>query len=182
MKKRFIDVLLSSQLYLTYMLLSCLAIMFVEMLAVKIVNLFVVVDPLSLCVMRAAIYTVGVNTLLGIAGFREGYKSAKATPVSIAISAAIATLAHSLIGLLFSFEAFCAGGVKFVATLVKFGRSINGELFTGTMTRFDMIPFFFINSAVYIAIMIGSNKLGAMCRLKQRKQLNLASDASQDTQ
>ncbi|MBE6583564.1 MAG: hypothetical protein E7649_01095 [Ruminococcaceae bacterium] len=173
MKKRPIDTLLGSLVYALYMMLSCLVIMFVEILAIKIANLFVVVDNFSTSVIRAVIYTLGVNALLAIIAFHEGYKAARPAPIATAISATVATLIHSLFALLFSFEAFCAGGVRSIAILVKFGKTINSPLFAGTLDRFDIIPFFFINSAIYVAVMIIANKLGASHRLKVRDEMNI---------
>ena len=162
-------------LYAVCMPLACLVIMFAEILIVKIANLFVVVDYFSLCIIRALIYTLGVNALLGALAFREGYKSARATPFSLGISALVATVFHFMYALLFSFEAFAAGGVRSIAILIKFGRAINGEFFNGTLDRIELIPYFLINSAVYIAIMIGANAIGAAMRRRERAEMNIPS-------
>jgi len=162
------------------MLISCLTVMFAEILCVKIANLFVVVDYYALCWMRAIIYTLGVNALLGVIAFREGYKDAAAAPVRVASSGIVATLIHALFALLFNFEAFCAGGVRSVAVLVKFGKAINSEAFAGTLRTDDLVPVFFINSAIYIAVMIGANVLGARYRKKERESMNFHYSDTQD--
>ncbi len=176
MKKRPIDVLINSLLYALYMLLSCLVIMFAEMLAVKVISLFIVVDNFLLCIIRAVIYTLGVNALLAAIAFYEGFRAATPHMAATAISGAVATLIHSLFALLFSFEAFCAGGVRSIAILVKFGKSINSPLFDGTLDRFDIIPFFFINSAIYIAVMVAANALGAHHRKREREKMNIVTN------
>jgi hypothetical protein len=155
------------------MLISCLVVMFAEMLAVKVVNLFVVTNYFELCIIRAVIYTLGVNALLAVIAFYEGYRDAKAHPVSVAASGVIATLIHSLFALLFNFEAFCAGGVRSIAALVKFGKAIDSELFIGTLTKRDLVIFFFINSAIYISVMIVANIFGARYRQKERQRMNV---------
>ncbi len=169
MKK--LDVLIGGPVYAVYMFFACLVVMCAEILAIKIVNLFIVPSPLTLCVIRAVIYTVGVNAILAIVSFREGYKTGYLPILSTLISYLIATAMHFLFALLFSFEAFCAGGVKFIAALIKFGSAINSDTFSGKLDRFDLIPFFFVNSAVYIVIMLLFGKLGERRRLSDRAAL-----------
>ncbi|MGM9644741.1 MAG: hypothetical protein ACI3X1_06615 [Eubacteriales bacterium] len=165
------DILFGTALRSVYMLGSCIVIMFAEMLAIKIIDLFVGLSPLSLCIVRALIYTVGVNALLAIVSYKEGYRSASFSAVGTLISGALASLLHFLVSLLFSFEAFCSGGVKFITALVKFGASLNSESFSGSLSRFDCIPFFFANALVYIAVMIIFGRLGARNRLRDREEL-----------
>jgi hypothetical protein len=177
--KKTIDALINSLLYALYMFLSCLVVMFAEILAVKIANLFVVTGYYELCILRAVIYTLGVNGILGIIAFREGFKNAKATPVATAISGVLATFLYGIFCLLFSFEAFCAGGVKSIAVLAKFGESINSSAFKGTLDRFDIIPYFFMNAAIYIVVMIALNAVGAHRRRLDRIEMNVVTQEEQ---
>ena len=173
--RKTVDVLINSLLYSLYMFLSCLVVMFAEILAVKIANLFIVTDYYSLCILRAAVYTVGVNAILGIIAYREGYKRAKAAPVSTGISGVIATLLYGIFCLLFSFEAFCAGGVRSIAILAMFGKHIDSPLFVGKLDRFDIIPYFLINAAIYIVILVAFNAVGAYKRRLDRQEMNVVS-------
>ncbi len=182
MKRAPLDIAINSLLYAIYMLVSCVAVMFAEMLAVKIVDLFIVVDYFWLCVIRAVIYTLCVNALLAAISFYEGFRSAEAAPAATAISAAFASVLHCIFALLFSFDHFCAGGVRSIAILVKFGTEINSPLFDGTLSRFEIIPFFFINSAVYIAVMVAANALGAKKRRLQRQSMNIVINDRSETQ
>ena len=88
-----------------------------------------------------------------------------------AVSGLIASLAHCLFALLFSFEAFASGGVKFVTALVKFGDKLNLKSFSSELSLFDPIPYFFLFALVYIALMILFGKLGERARIKSRKEL-----------
>ena len=178
--RKTVDVLINSLLYSLYMFLSCLVVMFAEILAVKIANLFIVTDYYSLCILRAALYTLGVNAILGIIAYREGYKSAKAAPVLTVISGVIATLLYGVFCLLFSFEAFCAGVVRSVAILAKFGEHINSPLFVGKLDRFDIIPYFLMNAAIYVAVMTALNAVGAYRRRLDRQQMNVTDAADAD--
>lgn len=171
--RKTLDALINAPLYALYMFLSCLVVMFAEILVVKVANWFIVTDFYSTSVIRAVVYSIGVNAILAAIAFREGFKNAKATPIATIISGALATLLHSIFCLLFSFEAFCAGGVKSIAIIIKFGKAINSELFVGKLDRFDIIPFFFINSAIYIAIMTAFNAIGAYKRKLDRQEMNV---------
>ena len=169
MKK--IDILVSSLVYAVYMLISCVIVMCAEILAVKIVNLFVVTEYFSLTVIRALLYTVGVNALLAVISYREGYKTAYFSIPETLISGAIATLLHLVFALLFNFEAFSAGGVRSITALIRFGSDLNSNALTSSLTRLDFIPFFLLNSLVYIGIMIGFGKLGQYKRIADREEL-----------
>ena len=169
MKK--IDILVSSLVYAVYMLISCVIVMCAEILAVKIVNLFVVTEYFSLTVIRALLYTVGVNALLAVISYREGYKTAYFSIPETLISGAIATLLHLVFALLFNFEAFSAGGVRSITALIRFGSDLNSNALTSSLTRLDFIPFFLLNSLVYIGTIIGFGKLGQYKRLADREEL-----------
>ena len=171
MKTRISDVLLNSLLYAVYMVFSCIVVMFAEILALKIVNLFVVVDNLSLCIIRVVVYSIGVCAILAIVSFREGYKSAPPSALPTAVSALIALILHFIPSLLFNFAAFCSGGVRFIAILAKFGDKINNEHLIGTLTRADCIPYFFLNGLVYVIIMVSVRAIGASIRLRDRELL-----------
>lgn len=165
------DVLVNSLVYAVYMILSCIVVMFAEMLVIKVVNVLVEIDYFELCIIRAVIYTVGVNALLAIIAFREGYRAAYFQVASTAISASIASLMHFLFALLFSFEAFAAGGVKFISALVQFGTKLNLSGFSGKLDIIATIPFFFLVALVYVSVMITFGKLGEKRRLISRKEL-----------
>ncbi len=166
------DIAIGGLLYALYMFVSCLVSMLAEMFIVRVITLFVYVDPFALCIIRAVIYTLFVNAILGLAAFYEGYKNASWRPVETGISGFIALLAHFLVSMLFSFEAFCSGGVKFYSALFKFGSYLSsGESFKGVLTREDCIGVFFINGIIYLAVMITAQYFGAKKRLKDRKEL-----------
>ena len=180
--RKTLDALLNAPIYALYMFLSCLVVMFAEILVVKLANWFVVTDYYSTSLIRAVIYTVGVNAILGAIAFREGFKNAKATPVATVISGVLATLLYSIFCLLFSFEAFCAGGAKSTAIILKFGKAINSDMFVGKLDRFDIIPYFLVNCAVYIAVMTACNAIGAYKRRLDRIEMNIDPDHINDPQ
>ena len=180
--RKTLDVLINAPLYALYMFLACFVVMFAEILVVKLANWFIVTDYYSTSLIRAVIYTLGVNAILGAIAFREGFKNAKATPVATAISGVLATVLYFIFCLLFSFEAFCAGGAKSIAVIIKFGKSINSEMFIGKLGRFDIIPFFLVNCAIYIAVMVIFNVIGAYKRRLDRIEMNVNPDNVGDAQ
>ena len=171
MKNKFIDTLISSLLYSVYMLFSCIVVMFAEIITVKAVNLFIVVDNLTLCIIRVVVYFLGVNAILAIVSFREGYKSPTRSIISHAISAALAIIWHFIPSLLFNFAAICSGEVRFVSILAKFGKKIAYDGFSGTLEASDCIPYFFIVGAIHVAVMVIAGYIGAKMRLRDRSEL-----------
>jgi len=165
------DVLVNSIVYAVYMILSCIVVMFAEMLVIKVVNVLVEIDYFELCIIRAVIYTLGVNALLAIISFREGYRAAYFSIPGAAISASLASLMHFLFALLFSFEAFASGGVRFISALVQFGTRLNLGGFTGKLDTIKTIPFFFLFALIYVLVIITFGKLGERKRLTSRIEL-----------
>ena len=165
------DVLVNSLVYAAYMLVSCIIVMIAETLITRIIGSFFNLSPFALCVIRAVIYTPAVTALLGVLAYREGYRAAYFSAAGTAISGAIAAIMHLVFAMLFSFEAFAAGGVKFISALIKFGEKLNLRSFSGKLLLTDSIPFFIIFAALYIAVMILCGKLGQRARIKSRKEL-----------
>lgn len=171
------DTLLNSLVYAVYMIVSCIVVMLAEALLTRVLGSMFELTPYTLCIIRATVYTPAVPVLLGILAYREGYRSAYFSTSETIISGAIASVAHFLFALLFSFEAFIAGGVRFVAALVKFGDKLNLKSFKGELEAVDTIPFFLLFAVIYIAVMILCGKLGARARLKSRKELTGSDEA-----
>ncbi len=175
------DILFNSVVYAVYMIVSCIVIMFAEILTVKIVNLFIDPSALTECVICALVYTVGVSALLAIVSYKEGYRAAHYSCTGTLISGAIASILHFLFALLFSFQAFIAGGVRFATALVKLGTHIRPSSLTDDIKITDMIPFFFIYSLIYIAVMTVFGKIGERNRLRDRRSLT-GNDGSNEAQ
>ena len=166
MKK--IDYLVSALVYAFYMLIACIAIMLAEILAVKVVNLFVVTEYYELTVLRAIVYTVGVNAVLGAIAYKEGYRAARCNVLEIAVSGALASVLHLLFSLLFSFQAFAAGGVRFLTALLHYGKNLTENTLMDKLNAADFIPVFLVNSLVYIGVMVALGKIGEYKRLIDR--------------
>lgn len=173
MKKQYIFI--DALLYALYMLVACVTCMFAEMLIVKVLDLLVPISYFALCIIRTAIYTLGVNAILCIIAYREGYKAAYCSVICTLISGIIATVIHFLFALLFGFEAFCSGGVRSITALVNFGSELASSSFMDKLTPLDFTIVFFINGLAYCAFMVIAKKLGATKRLSDRAALNIVS-------
>lgn len=169
--KKLIDVLLDGLLFAFYMFASCLVVMLAEIFIIRVLTLFVGLNYFILCIIRAAIYLIGVNVMLALTAYRSGYKAACASFFGTLISGILALLPYFLFCLLFGFGAFCAGSVKFVTALVKFGPSLADSSFMGQLSRLDYIPVFFAIGLFYCILMAVSKKLGAAKRLVDRAEL-----------
>ena len=180
MKK--LDLLIDSLFYAVYFFFACLVCMFAEMLATRVVTLAIEISPFALCAMRAAIYTLGVGAILGIVAYKEGYKAAYAHPVSTILSVLIAAIPYSIFCLLFSFEPFCAGGVKYVTAMAKFGGNMTFTNLTDNITRLDPIGFFFVYIALYCGIMTLCKYLGAENRIEYRRSINTVEKDTENNQ
>ena len=170
-RARIFDTLIDSLIYAFFMFIACLVCMCAEILIVKIVDLCIAIDYLYLCILRTAIYTLGVNAVLAMVAYRDGYRSARCSVITTAISCIIATAIHFLFSLLFSFEAFCAGGVRFIAGIVKFGARLSESSMIRSLHPADFVAVFFINGLIYCIIMTTFKKVGERRRLLDREQL-----------
>lgn len=177
-KAKIFDVVVDSLIYLLSMLAACLVCMCAEILLVKIVDVCVAIDYFTLCIIRTVIYTLGVNATLSAIAYRDGYKSAKCSIIGTFISCALASVVHFLFSLLFGFEAFCAGGVRFITGLVQFGTSLSASSMIAGLHLADFVAVFFINSLVYCILMTAFKKVGERRRLIDREQLTGSASSS----
>ncbi len=169
----------NSLIYTLYFILSCIVIMFAEMLVMRIVNLFIDPSPLTECVICALVYTVGINALLAIVSYKEGYGAGYYSWLGTLISGAVASLIHFIFALLFNFAAFSAGGVRFITALIKLGSSVRHNSFSEDIGAVEMIPFFFLNAVIYIGVMTAFGMIGAKRRISDRETLTGNKDNAQ---
>ena len=169
--RRITDILIDAAFYAFYMLFSCITCMFAELLIVKVLTLCVAIDYYTLSIIRAAIYMIGVSAILAIVAYRGGYKTAYySIPVTL-ISGFIACVLHLLFALLFRFEAFCSGGVRFITGLTKFGSRLSESSDIAKLPLIDFFVAFFACGAIYVVIMTVFQVIGAKTRLIDREEL-----------
>lgn len=121
-------VLLNAAIYFVYFFLSCVLVMLIEALFLKLLDRFVLLSYLAQTVIRLVIYSLGVPALVGLAAYAEGYREADAHPGETVVSGLLAVLIpHLLLALLFHFRQFCAGAVPFLAGLLRDGADVTAD-------------------------------------------------------
>ena len=65
-------VLLNAAIYFVYFFLSCVLVMLIEALFLKLLDRFVLLSYLAQTVIRLVIYSLGVPALVGLAAYAEG--------------------------------------------------------------------------------------------------------------
>ena len=103
-------VLLNAAIYFAYFFLSCVLVMLIEALFLKLLDRFVLLSYLAQTVIRLVIYSLGVPALVGFAAYAEGYREADAHPGETVVSGLLAVLIpHLLLALSVSFQTVLRG-------------------------------------------------------------------------
>ena len=118
MKKRFFYSVIT---YFITMVSACLVNLAVSAMAVKIVNLFIVVDYFSAAIVRAVMAFVVISGVVGAMSYYESRKSAEFHPVSLSLAVALGGIAHLIISVPLMFYPFIAGGTRYLAGLMDMG-------------------------------------------------------------
>ena len=165
------NVALNSVVYFLYFLGSCLLVMLAEALFVSIVEKFVQLSYPVLTVIRIVIYTVGVPALIGFLGYFEGYREAECS-VSETIAGCIPTvILHLLFAMLFKFQAFISGSVRFTAGLLHNGWKITYDSLINKTPYSLFLLTFLAYSALYVAVLTISKYVGSHKRIIDRAEL-----------
>ena len=115
-------VLLNAAIYFVYFFLSCVLVMLIEALFLKLLDRFVLLSYLAQTVIRLVIYSLGVPALVGLAAYAEGYREETVVSGLLAV-----LIPHLLLALLFHFRQFCAGAVPFLAGLLRDGADVTAD-------------------------------------------------------
>ena len=162
---------INSLLYLLYMFGGCIAVMAVEALLSYIVSRFVIPPYPVLTVMRLVIYTVGVPAIMAGIGYFEGYREGVPAVGETVVGGILASVLHVLLALLFGFQAFVAGGVRFAAGLIRHGWEITDELLNTDVPAALFLLWFALYAAIYVTVLAVSRYLGAQKRVISRAEL-----------
>ena len=118
---------LNLPIYFLYIFGSCILVMLAEALLVSVIEKFVVLPYSVLTIIRIVIYTPGVTAILAVLGYYEGYREG-VCPLGETIGGGVlATVLHLLFAMLFKFQGFVSGGVRFTAGLLHNGMDITYE-------------------------------------------------------
>ena len=162
---------INSLLYLLYMFGGCIAVMVVESLLVYIVSRFVIIPYPALTIQRHVIYTLGVPAVLAGIGYVEGYREGVPATKETVVGGVLAMVLHVLFALLFSFQAFVTGGVRFAAGLLRHGMDLTDELLNTETPTGLFLLMFALYGAIYVTALCVSRYLGAQNRIISRAEL-----------
>lgn len=157
--------------YFLYMFGSCVLVMLSEALLIKVIEKFVFIPYPVLTVMRIVIYTVGVPAILGVLGHAEGYRESECAIGDTVVGGILASVLHLIFAILFKFEGFVAGGVRFTAGLLHNGWSITYETLINRTPYALFLLVFAVYSLLYIGILTLSKYFGAQKRIIDRAEL-----------
>ncbi len=167
----------NSLLYLLYMFGGCIAVMVVETLFVFIISKFVVLSYPALTIIRLTLYALGVPAIMTGVGYIEGYREASPDVAETVVGGVVAMVFHLLLALLFKFEAFVSGGVRFAAGLIRHGMGITDELLTSETPTDLFLAMFVLFGAVYITVLTVARCVGAKRRIISRAELRESEEA-----
>ncbi len=161
---------LNALFYFLYMLTSCVITMLVEALLVYIAEKFVAIPYPVLTVLRALIYTLGVLAILAAIGYYEGFREGVCPLGEVIPAGILAILPHLILGLLFNFQAFVAGGVRHTAGLLHEGAGISAATIGQTPTGLLLLVFVGYG-LLYAATLVIARYIGAQKRIIERAEL-----------
>lgn len=165
------SVAVGALLYAVYMFGSCVIVMLVEALLSRIINSFVLLSYPTLTVIRIVIYSLGVPAVIGVVAHREGYSEAAFSLPETVLSGVLAMLPHLLFSMLFKFQAFSSGAVRFTAGLIHNGWTITAESLVERTPYFLFLLIFFLYGLLYIGVICLFKYLGCTRRLAGRMEL-----------
>ncbi len=151
--KRFADIAIDSLLYLCYTVASCVTASVLNYVVLFALDKFIEVAYFPRIIISACVYSVVIAVLLGFLGFKTGYREASASVGDSFLSYIPVLIVHMLLCLLFRFNGFIAGPVKFIYGIIRFGGSLTDAEQLASLSAVVYIPVFLIFSVVCAAIL-----------------------------
>ncbi len=157
--------------YFLYMFGSCIIVMLGEALFVSVVEKFVELPYPVLTVIRIVIYTAGVPAILAVLGRGEGYREGVCSVGGTLISGLLAMIPHLLFSMLFHYQAFVSGGVRFAAGLVYNGWAITYDSLINETPYYFFLLTFSVYGLLYVAVLTLFKYFGAQKRIADRGEM-----------
>ena len=168
--------------YFLYVFGSCFIVMLIESLFVNVVEKFVVLPYPVLTVIRIVIYTAGVVAILAVVGRKEGYREAYCHVSGTILAGGAAAVVHLLFSMLFHFQGFVSGAVRYTAGLVFNGWGVTYESLINDTPYWGFLVVFAAYAALYVATLTVAKYLGAQKRIIDRAELRKGEDARAEAQ
>ena len=116
--------LASTGVYLCYLLGACILTMLIEAMFVFFLDHLVLLSYPVLTIIRIVIYSVGIPAIIGFLGSYEGYREMDCTMGESLVAFIAACIIHLLFAMLFKFQGFISGAVRFTAGFIHNGWDI----------------------------------------------------------
>ena len=161
---------INSLIYFLYFFGACFSAMLIEALLLMMIDLIVILPYSVQTIIRIVIYSLAVPALIALLGYFEGYRSEESGTVETAISCALALVIHVLFAMLFGFQAFITGAVRFTAGFIHNGMDITYEGMIAT--PYGLFLLIFLAYGILYSVLLGVFKnMGAKNRVADRREL-----------
>ena len=167
--------------YFLYVFGSCFIVMLAESLFINVVEKFVALPYPVLTVIRIVIYTAGVVAILVVAGYKEGYREAYCSVGGTLVSGGIASVIHLLFAMLFHYQGFVSGSVRFTAGLVFNGWDVTYDSLINDTPYWGFLATYVAYALLYVATLTLSKYLGAQKRIMDRADLRRGEDTAEES-
>ncbi len=168
MKKRFWFGVL---VWLAALLGGCLVNLLVCAMAVKIVNLFIVVGFFEAAIIRTVASFVTLCGVVGALTYFESFKAADFSPWSTVAELATAGAGQLILSIPLMFYPFIAGGTRYLAGLIDMGERFDGADMIKEIYLWAYLASFVIYLAAELGCAVICGIMGKRKRLKQRSEI-----------
>lgn len=145
--------------------------MLVEAMFIFLLDHIVLIPYPALTIIRIVIYSLGVPALLGFLGYYEGYREVDFSLSETIIAFVPAVIPHLLLAMLFKFQGFISGAVRFTAGYIHNGQAIT-QVTLVEKTPYSLFLLVFLAYAVLYGIVLTLCKyFGAKKRVIDRAEL-----------
>ena len=162
--------------YFLYAFASCFIVMLIEALFTNVAEKFVALPYPVLTVIRIVIYTAAIPVILAVAGRSEGYREGYCSVGATVVSGLLAMIPHLLFAMLFKFQAFVSGAVRFTAGLIYNGWDVTYDSLINETPYHMFLLVFAGYGLLYTAVLTVSKYLGAQKRVMDRAELRIGED------
>ena len=170
---------LNLPIYFLYMFGSCVLVMLAEALLISVIEKFVGLPYPVLTIIRIVIYTAGITAVMAVLGYYEGYRAGVCAVAETIVGGVLATILHLLFAMLFKFQGFVSGGVRFTAGLIHNGMDITYDSLINKTPYGMFLLVFVAYAAVYLTALTVAKYFGAQKRVIDRADLRKDEDLSE---
>ncbi len=150
---------------------ACLVNLAVMEMAVRIVNLFIVVDYFCAVIIRLAVSAVAVSGTVGAINYLLSYRKAEFAFGFYSGVFWLSVLIQLLLSILFKFHPFVSGGSFYLAGLLEHGSGFDSSSAVEYIGIIDYLIAFVLLSLLNYAVYSVCGVLGARKRLADREAI-----------